>query len=204
MDVEETKPKLKVILEHDVDIECPADMDCQWKLYSFNTRHINHKTPEELGLGPQDEYGEPKILNIGLRKKLSVGLAFILSYFEHSNSLWFIKGNKTMPDMQWDGTRIAGLLVWEHKPSDIGAKTYADREKDAEAFLESYNGWANGEGYMYRVEDEKGENKDSCAGFDDSDYMLSQIVHHLIGHDFEVQGDANYLGKEIIMFLILC
>ena len=81
-----------------------------------------------------------------------------------------------------------------------GAKTYEDRAKDADQFLATYTSWANGEGLYYCIEDEDGENVDSCGGFygNDADYMLDEMVHSLIGHEFEVQGDAGeYLEDKL-------
>jgi hypothetical protein len=187
-----------VHLEHDSDLECPADMDCQWKLYSFCTRHVSFKHPDELGI----VCNRNEVVRVRDRKlatKLRNGLAHVLSYFEHGQSCWFRKDGEITPgiEFQWDGVRVAGLLVWEHDKSEIGGKTFEERAKDADGFLKEYTSWANGEGYYYRIEDEDGDDVDSCGGFlGDPDYMLAEMVHSLVGHEFEVQGDADYLeGK---------
>lgn len=187
--------RLIVTIDYDGDLPDPSEDDGMWKLYSFCTRHSSFKEPEELGLGRglDPKTNCPKVNNPGLRQKLKVGLAFWLSYFEHGASMFFRKGTQSPPDMQWDGNKNAGLLVWEHEPSDMGAKTYEDRAKDADAFLRIHNDWANGRGYYFSIEDEQGENIDSCGGYydSDSDYMLDEIAHELIGHEFEVKGDAG-------------
>src|SRR6185437_5228951 len=120
---------------HDDSPECPMDAyDGQWRLYSFRRDSIHRENPERFFPN-----GKP---NIGLRRKMQVGLAFLLDYFEHSLGRYDIAG--TGPNDQWDTSHNAGLLVWEHKPGDMGAKTYEARQKDAEAFLETYNNWMNG------------------------------------------------------------
>jgi len=191
--------KLTVHIEHDSDLECPADQDCQWKLYSFCSRHVSFKHPDELGI----VCNRNEVVRVRDRKlatKIKNGLAHVLSYFEHGNSVWFRKDGEVTPgiEFQWDGVRVAGLLVWEHPANEIGGKTHEERAKDADGFLKEYTSWANGEGYYYRIEDEEGEHVDSCGGFlGDPDYMLDEMVHNLIGHEFEVEGDADYLEDKL-------
>lgn len=182
------KRKVVVNLEYDHDCESPMEWDDQWKLYSFSTRHVNFKHPEELGFDP---------LSIGLRRKLEVGTAFILSYYEHGNSLWMLKDGRIPAgvEFQWDGVRVAGLLIWEHPTSHMGAKSYEDRMKDAQGFLDQYNEWANGQCFYYSVEDaETGEHIDSCGGFIGDDYFMETVREAV--EDYEVvgvQGDADWL-----------
>jgi len=190
---------MKIVkIQHDTENPMSND-DGQWKLYSFCTRHNSFKSPSDLGLGALKD-GEPTIRNPGLRQKMKVGLAFFLSYFEHGNCLWFRKGTSAPAgvEFQWDGTRIAGLLVWEHDPSEIGAKTYEDRAKDADAFLNEYTAWSNGETYCYSITDEEtGEDVDCCGGFIGTEYMVSEIASSLKGDDFEVKGDCDWLAGDI-------
>lgn len=150
--------------------ESPAENDLSWKPYSFNNRHNNFKKPEELG------FVDP--MDVGLRNKLKAGTAFVLGYFEHGRCIWHISGDipmGTQGDYRWDGCNVAGLLLWEHDPKEMGAKTKEARQKDAEAFLEEYNAWCNGDIYGYVVEGRDGEVLDSCWGFiGDMDYCRDQ------------------------------
>lgn len=168
--------KLKIRVEHDQDVDNPSEEgDGQWTLYSFNRNHSSFKHPEELGLGALNEQGNPTVKNPGLRRKLDVGLAFVLSYFEHGGCIWSLKG--AGPQCRWDTVQVAGLLVWENKPSDMGPKDFEGRRKDAAEFLKTYTAWCNGECYCYMVEDESGETVDSCGGFigPDLDYMFEAM-----------------------------
>lgn len=155
-------------LHHDEDISCPDEDDQQWKLYSFNTRHRHHTEDVE------------QFKTIGFRRKLEVGLAFVLGYFEHGNSAWHISGQKppgTEGDYRWDGREGAGVLVWEHDPSYIGAKTKEDRENDAKGFLEVFNAWTNGEGYGYVVRIYKLRKADGSEIYDDErDYRYEKPI----------------------------
>jgi hypothetical protein len=183
-----------VTLYNDECGEDPSDWDGQWKLYSFGRRHRSFKDPETFF--PD---GEP---TLAIRNKLRAGTAFVLSYYEHGNCLWSLAG--TGPQCRWDTVQRAGLLVWEHKLADMGAKTYEAREKDARSFLETYTAWCNGEIYGFNVEERVlmpcGHTEirplDGCGGFygNDLSYMKEQIMEALEGEtDIEVKGDASFL-----------
>ena len=170
------KKSVTVYLDSD-EPQDPRDDDGNWTPYSFSPKHVQFQHPYKLGLSlDRDNDGIPKVKNPGLRRKLEVGLAFFLSYYEHGNCRWSLLGGG--PTCAFDSVRVAGLLVWEHGPGDMGAKTYEDREKDAERFLESWTDWCNGHSISYRIEDENGDIVDSCGGYyaSDSDYMSHEIV----------------------------
>jgi len=178
---------VNLTIAHDPDVECPSDWD-GWKLYSFSTRHINFKHPEEAGIG-RDGQG----LFLGIQSKLKAGTAFVLSYFEHGGCVWSLMGEG--PQCQWDSVRVAGLLYWDGKPKDVG-KDYAERRKSAIGFLEQYTEWANGECYYYVIEDaDTGETLDSCGGFIGGESFKGQVLEALKHYDakvVEVNGDAGH------------
>jgi hypothetical protein len=181
--------KLTVHLEH--DDKCPGDP--WWKLYSFNRRHTNFKHPAELGLGPLDAFGDPKVEKRGLARKLKNGTAFILSYFEHGSSLWFLRGDYVPGvEFQWDGRRVAGLLVWDAKLK-LGPKK--DMKHEARSFLKGYTAWANGEVYRWEITDEQGNYVSSCSGYTAPDFMLKVIADKTRGHEVEFVGDAKWLAQ---------
>jgi len=190
-----------VHLEHDDDIECPNEVgDGQWTLYSFCSDHASFKHPDDLGV----VCNRNEIVRVRDRKlatRLRNGLAHVLSYFEHGGCIWMRKDGPIAAgvEFQWDGVRVAGLLVWEHAPGDMGAKTFEDRAKDADCFLRVYTSWANGEGLYYNIEDEGGNHVDSCGGFYgcDAEHMLAEIAPSLVGHEFDVVGDADYLEDDL-------
>jgi hypothetical protein len=191
--------RVTVNLHHDQDCPNPmTDCDGQWTLHSFGRRHVNYTNPEALGLSlERDADGYPKVRNPGLRTKLKVGLAFFVSYFEHGQCMWFMPG--CGPTCPWDSVKCAGLLVWDHKPSDLGAKTYQERQKDAASFLEEYTHWCNGECYGFQVEDQEGGDLGGCCGFigsaDTLDYMFDEIRACIPeGAEAEVAGEASFLA----------
>lgn len=169
--------KVIVKIQPDYDIMNPSVeggfYDHTWRLISFNNRHRSYENHEK--------YTNP---DIGLRRKLAVGTAFYLDYFEHSGCIWSLSGSG--PQCRWDTSRMAGILIFDN-PKDMGAKTYEDRAKDAKNFLEIYTDWANGHGHGYIIEDEEGNQLDSCWGFYDSD------IEHTVN---EIVSQLKYLQKE--------
>lgn len=169
---------LTITLGHDSDVENPLEWT-DWKLYSFNRRHINFRHP--------DEFFPP---GIGLRRKLDAGTAFVLSYYGHGNCVWSLQGEG--PKCPWDTTRTAGILIWEGKPKRIGA----DRREAARNILKEYTLWCNGECYYYTILDEDtGEyldNMGSCIGTDMLWECLSQQLKP--GDRVTFEGECDWIA----------
>jgi hypothetical protein len=190
---------LVLCLEHDYDVDCPSDNDCSWKLVSFGRRHGNYEDPDNYLTCNKD--GQLAPANIGLRRKLQVGLAFVLSYYEHGGSEWSLMGEGMQ--CRWDTTRVAGILLFDGKPNDMGAKTLEDRAKDARGFLEVYNDWANGNTYYIALETpeefaDNGWHRDgeviedgSCGGFIGLDHAAEFLTEVL------EPGDKVKAGGEL-------
>lgn len=192
-------PKYTVTIEVDSDVESPMDEDCQWTLYSFNSRHSNYRDPEALGLGPLNEFGEVAIPSLGLRRRLHVGTAFIVSYYEHGDCKWGLQGG--VPSCPWDSRRVAGLLVWERPIKELGASALKDaherylmRRKYAEGFLESYTAWSNGDCYWYSIEDAAGETVDSCGGFIGVEHLIAGLIDAGYGDALEFSDEQLYVS----------
>jgi hypothetical protein len=192
--------KYVVRIDHDPDTESPSSYDCNWRVYSFNTRHINHKDPSEFF----DDAGKPQLW---FANKLRVGLAHILSYYEHGNCVWSLQG--TGPQCQFDSVGVAGVAVWEDKPSDIGAKTISDRADDCARFLKEYTDWCNGNCYWYAIEkmatcptcghEDDDETIDSCGGFIGEDAVCEAIRDNIpedaTPENTKITGDAKCIAE---------
>lgn len=146
----------------------PFDED-GWKLYSFNSRHINYRDPYSL-IHTKD--GEIRANSIGLQRKLNVGTAFIVSCYEHSGRLWGLQGE--VFQCRWDTAQVAGILIWEDEPSAMGAKTYKDRQEDARKMLSIFNDWGNGQNFGYCVEYDNEETR-SCGGYIGIDDLVADL-----------------------------
>lgn len=188
--------KLIVRIETDPDLENPSaagNMDSCWRIWSFCSRHYNFKDPDELGFHADGSCDDSE-----LAAKLESGLAFRLGYYEHGQSLWFLKGNAPPgADCPWDGVSFAGVAIWEEPEDHMGHKTYETRADCCARFLKDYTAWCNGEGYWYCVETEDGEEITSCGGFygSDPEDMFAEIRAETRGDEvMEVVGDAAWLA----------
>jgi len=162
------------------------DMDGIGTIRSLSTRHVNNIAPDEM--------------NEILDKDAD---AVILSYFEHGQSLWFVKDSPAPAgvEFQWDGVRVAGIWI----PDDCVRESYTGQDglsrrdwmvKQAAAACETYTQWSNGEVYGYDVElyckrveddylyDELTDYRfanpvyaDSCGGFYGWDYFEQEVLN---------------------------
>ncbi len=206
--------KVRVLIASDSDCGDPSaaggDDGC-WRIWSFNSRHINHKGYSTFGfyrngdLLKVEELEDADSITVEelneLARKLEVGLAFKLGYYEHGGCVWFLQGQGPPgTGCQFDGTPFAGLLVWEEDEENIGAKTYEDRAKDATGFIETYTAWCNGECYGYSVDNLAGETIDSCWGFYGNEanleYFFQEIQSATEGYEVVgIHGDSAWLAE---------
>jgi len=201
-----TTTKIRVSIDTDSMIENPTEYD-GWKVYSFNRRHVNFTHPTDCGF-KWDKATSRYVPTVALQRKLKVGRAFILSYYEHGPCRWDISGTYQYPDSEWDSSSFAGVLVWEQPAADLGPRSYENRKKDATGLLKIYTDWCNGWGLKYTIEkvtfdgeeEIDSEDLDSCCGFYHSDleHMKQTISQNLDTwgfrfqtSDIEVTGDAG-------------
>lgn len=183
---------LTLEINHDIDVDVPDSGYDGWKLVSFGRKHANYEEPDKFVKAFDRRTREVTPANLGLTRKLKVGLAFWLSYYEHGLGAWSLIGEGTQ--CPWDTAYLAGLLVWTGKPGDIGAKTLEGRAEDARDFLEHYNAWANGQTYWFRLTDENGEEIESFGGLIGVE-ALSEVVGEELqaGDNVLVVGDGAWL-----------
>ena len=193
--------RFRIELRHDGDCENPLEWDLEWKLYSFNRRHANFKSPEKLGLGlTLDDDGWPVVEDRILRGKLKTGLAFFASCHQHSGIQWGLPGE--VPQCPWDTARVGGLLVWEHNPVALG-KTCGLRASHARIALSQYTAWCNGECYGYEVSqvDEAGSETvhDSCFGFIVADRQAAKHFFEQIGQNIPPGAEIDWSGSAAVL-----
>jgi hypothetical protein len=185
---------VKVRIEYSRDCECPSDWG-GWKLYSFNTRHSTFKHPGDLGIAGIDEYGEPVVESIGLRRQLKYGTAFMLGYFEHGLCRWALSHEENPHNlyMGFDNVSVAGLLVWgdgsKHLP-----KTYKERQDSARHFLETYTDWSNGQVFWIEltVDDEDIASVGDFIGHKDVKAGIEQLLEE---NDLDLSEVGEYIGE---------
>ena len=166
-----------------------------WRLVSFGRKHSNYEDPAKYVKAFDRGTRTSRRPTSASPRKLNVGLAFWLSYYEHGQGAWSLIGEGTQ--CPWDTAYLAGILIWTGKPGDIGAKTLEDRAEDARDFLESFNDWANGNCYWFRLTDENGKEIESIGGLI-GDEALSEVVGEELkaGDNVKVVGDGA-LAQEV-------
>lgn len=167
-------------MDYDQDTENPTELDYSWSFYSFSAKHINYADPYKFisrkttrdNFVPLSRY----------RRKYETGLFYPLSYYEHGNCVWSLKGEG--PQCRWDTTQLAGVAIWEHPASAIGAKDLETRREDCRASLRTYTDWCNGNCYWFSIErydaaEDMYVNVESCGGFIGEEYLIEEIKAHL-------------------------
>lgn len=189
---------LRLEINPDFDVDQPDSGYDGWRLVSFGRKHSNYEDPKKYVKAFNRRTREVTPASIGLQRKLKVGLAFWLSFYEHDEGAWSLIG-EGMQD-QWDTAYLAGILVWTGKPSDIGAKTLEGRAENARGFLEDFNTWANGGFLWYRLTDENGEEIESIGGLNGIEALSEAIGESLqSGDNVRVEGDAAWLKKHLVL-----
>jgi hypothetical protein len=177
---------LRLKIEHDEDCPNPfEDYDGAWILISFDRDYANsnrkdRRDRDDFKTTEYDEETdeETEIVDPDLAKKFDSGLAFTL-YRRGDN--WCINAHDT------DLDDAAGLLLWEHDPSDLPSQDYNGRIKDAQSGLDEYNSWANGSCYGYVLSDSEDDEIDSCWGYI-GDYIQEVIKDELVGPYLKEHG----------------
>lgn len=186
----------RLTIENDTDMFNPLEeYDGQWTLNHFDRHRTGLKNRDDFKIEPEDD-DAPLELDPSLREKLRSGLAFFLK-FRYGE---FVVKN----DPEGDIDDYDGVLVWDHDPNEMGAKTYDERKKDAEAGIGEYNNWANGYVYWYRLEKvdncahcghEITEEIDSCGGFIGAEYAAQHIREEVIkdipAENLKIVGEAK-------------
>lgn len=188
-----SKP-LIVAIDSALSPESPCDND-GWKLHSFaNNKFITDVDPTEYVKSRNRETGEVTAANGLLTRKLKTGLAFWLSYYEHSEGNWSLKGEGN--NDRWDSTSLAGILVWERDATALGPKTLANRKADARAFLERYNKWANGYVYDWDIREPGSDLPiDEGSGYEwiGTDNMMAEIVRLVGDRPVIARGECKWM-----------
>lgn len=184
-------------IDYDSDVECPNAYE-SWQLTSFSRKHVGSVPRDEVVA--RDEYGDVYFKDLGLRSKHDVGLAFLLDYYQHSGSVWSLRGEGMQ--CPWDTARAAGMLVLPRAgllqvPFGKGTAEarFQARVDSARKYLEWYNDWANGRVYACSLEDETGSwFMPPCGGFYGAESVIDYVLNYLRADDVvTIDGPASFL-----------
>ncbi len=193
---------LIVELDSSVGPESPCDQD-GWKIYTFaRNKFRTDVDPDAYVAGYDGRTGQVTPATKSLARKLSLGLAFWLSYFEHGEGCWSLQGEGSTD--RWDSTYLAGVLIWERKACGLGPKDKKGRADDARTFLDLYTDWCNGHVYDWSVSepgaDEPIDSGDEWIGVDS---VLDEI-HHVVGNrEVIVRGGLSSLVVSDERFVVV-
>lgn len=192
-----TERPVELVIEFDTDVPNPLGPEdgLGWKIVSFGRSHSNFEDPEKEGYFVRDK-GTGALQNSPeLQTKLDNGTAFILSYFEHGNCIWFRRGSKHLPDMCWDGVGVAGILLApdDWVPYVPEGEKPTSREEIVDSILEEYTNWCNGNVYGYEILNDECDTLDSCWGF---------IGDHLKEH-LQSEHPELWDGDELVPHVVL-
>ena len=191
----DVEPTITVTIGHDSDAESPLEYADELKMYSFHRRNGNAH-PDDFFTHINSHGYESDGPSIGLRRKLQCGTAVILSCYEHSGVSWSLQGEGMR--CMFDTADVAGIMIWEGKPKDIG-KSYDERMNFFRSVLSEYNEWTNGEVYWYSIDDATGNIDDSCGGMY-YDYLLEElrrILKDIDSDEIQYEGDCKWIADYI-------
>lgn len=194
MTATETRTGVKnLILSVGID-EYPAnpltDYDGMWTLVTFCPRGYAYDS--RITDQPRDDYFDwsekhqeylPNTLD--LFWKLRAGLAFTIS--RNRDEYW--------PNDPGDMDGREGVVIFEHDPAEMGAKTPQERHADAAACLKEYSEWAQGNVYCYSLRSaDSAAIDESCCGFIGADWFTTMLRDEVFANlgacDVKVKGDA--------------
>lgn len=172
--------KLILTIENDSCTDNPLGDNGEWEMVSFDRCHRGFHNREEFD-------------DIGFRRKLETGTAFLLDYYEHGNCVWSRHG--AGPQCRWDTSQGAGFLIWKGDRKYY-PKTFEERAKWADSALEEYTSWCNGECYYFSLTTSAGVDVESCGGYIGSDHLLSCLRHDVLkeGDYVHVTGECKWIA----------
>ena len=197
----DVEPSITVTIDYDRYADSPDDCMDDLKIYSFNSRHIKYKDPDTFFthrsyLGYDVAREGP---SLGFRRKLECGTAVILSCYEHSGVMWSLRGEGMR--CRFDTADVAGIMIWEGKPKDIG-DNYTERMEFFRSVLREYNDWCNGNMYMFQIYDVTDADAfDDCwYGSMSSDGVIEELrlqLKDIPSEEIQYEGDAKWIADYI-------
>jgi hypothetical protein len=153
---------VKIYPDYDGDHECPIDKNLKddgiW-FVTFQRRST---------LSEFHDFLDPSTVEHWAKK--NKWDAFPLFYYEHGNCIYKVTEGGNPFSCPWDSGQVGWILV---KRSDFKRK---NRLEIAQSWANAVTTWCNGDYYGYVIENEDGDNLESCWGFDDADYCKEEAT----------------------------
>jgi hypothetical protein len=176
--------KYKVIVSNDWIWDDFSDFTDLFEVVQFRDNN-------KINYGILDDYlTEGGKLLPAIQAKLRAGKMFTIDYRSYSSAdggIYRLDG--VVPTGEVDTSDVNGFIIFH----DDYAKgiSYDERKQYAIGDLATYTQWANGEVYHVSIEDEAGNEIESCGGFVGDEALESYIadtIPHAIAENVEIIG----------------
>lgn len=166
--------------------------------------HRRYNFPNEIKMD-FDEHNSWEEIKNEITKQFGPSLILTIWLYDHSGlhfSTESFYGRLPQGHAEFDSGRIGFIFVTKKdirkEYGKAGRKEMEKAEKCLQGEVEVYGKYANGECYLFRVEDADGENLDCCGGYYDSDEALEAGVESAKALWEEIQTpDATKVRKEL-------
>lgn len=144
-----------------------------WEDFTDLSTIIQFRDRDFTSYADLDDYlTENGKLTPAVQSKLRAGKMFTIDYARYSNTDGgFYRLDGAIPSGEVDSRDVNGFVILE----DVDGMSYDQRRALAEATLKEYTDWANGNVYGVVIEDQSGNEIDSCWGFIGDEAVKSYI-----------------------------
>jgi len=196
MNKENNMTKLTLKIEQDLDAENPTSMDDGFKFFTNTPRNLNSMNTEtEMSAYTDDRPSIPEICD-RIEKELGDGWkAFPVYAYIHSGIALSLGRNGYPFDCPWD-SGLGGIMAFTANDRGDTAP-----EEVAKGYIESLNQYLSGDVHGYIIEDEDGNDLESCWGFFGYDYCKKEgeealkAVQKRLAKGSQGREEGSHLGR---------
>ena len=174
----------KLVVEQCDFAESPREWDNLGTMVCFHTRY-------NLGdkhIYNHSDYNSWEELERAIIKNENVAVILPLYLYDHGG----ITMNTTGFSCGWDSGQVGFIFISKEKAlSEYGGKIVTKKLKERLVTyltneVETYDQYISGDVYQFIIEDENGNEEDSCGGFYGSDISKNGILEHIDTEDREL------------------
>ena len=169
--------KIKIYLDTDVH-ESPRDWENLGTMVCFHKRYTLPCESKDVDCDDFDSWDSMRDYII---KELNAVVILPVFMYEHGG----VTINTTGFSCRWDSGQIGFIYVdretilKEYSCKYISKKIKEKVKKTLLSEIEIYDKYLRGEVYGFVIEDANGEHHDSCWGYYEKDYMISECKSHI-------------------------
>lgn len=169
---------MKLRIEQDQDAQSPSEFDDTIYIVAKHRQFAVHRP------GKRDTtYGEAFDVAAEIEDRKETHYVFLLEAYIHSGVVLALAREGNFPDREWDVSLLGAVFV---------DKTEADDKDEARSMarskIDEWNQYLSGDVWGYIIEDDNGNQIDSCWGFYGKEYVEEQgqeALQYAIKHGFD-------------------